>query len=287
MSNRAETIDLHIHTTVSDGTDSPQKLLKLVRAAGFTVFSVTDHDAITAAGIIRAMCAPEDPVFIPGIEFSCKDTFGKYHILGYGFDPDAPAILNVLLRGQSLRQKKTQARLELLQEEFGYSFPEEEIRKLLSMKNPGKPHIANLMVGLGYAESIGEAIDNYIDRVHVRVDNISPQEAIAGILGSGGIPVLAHPLFGAGSDRFTDDEMERRLRRLTTCGLQGVEAFYSGFSAEQTGSMLALAEKYDLYVTAGSDYHGKNKKISLGQTGLDKASEYPDGLKRFLGVFGI
>lgn len=285
MSNRAGKIDLHIHTTVSDGTDSPQSLLKLVRAAGLTVFSITDHDAIEAARMIRGACEPKDPVFIPGVEFSCKDTYGKYHILGYGYDPDSPVMRNILRRGQSLRRGKTAARLELLQEEFGFSFPQEEVRKLQSLNTPGKPHVANLMVALGYAKDISDAIDNYIDHVHLRSENILPQDAVRSILDGGGIPVLAHPLFGAGSDRFTSDEMEQRLLRLMQYGLQGVEAFYSGFCAEQRETMLSLAEKYDLYVTAGSDYHGKNKKICLGETGLDPASEYPDGLNRFLELF--
>lgn len=285
MTKRECRIDLHIHTTVSDGTDMPHTLLEKIRAAGIGVFSVTDHDAVLAAHSIAELRRKNDPLFIPGVEFSCRDEEGKYHILGYGFDPNAAPLLRIVSHGQKLRTEKTGVRLELLHEEFGFSFPEEEIEKLLAMENPGKPHIGRLMVQLGYAKDIGDAIDNYINRIHYRGENVRPQEAVEGILAGGGIPVLAHPLFGSGSERLAGDEMERRLRRLMEYGLQGVEAFYSGFSAEQTKEMLSLAEKYKLYVTAGSDYHGKNKKISLGETGLDKAEEYPDGLKRFLDVF--
>jgi hypothetical protein len=282
MSDRTGRIDLHIHTAVSDGTDTPQALLEAVRAAGFAVFSVTDHDTLAAGPAILRLRRQDDPLFIPGVEFSCRDEQGKCHVLGYGFDPDAPALGDVVSYGQSLRAEKVRARLEKLREEFGFTFSEEEIAELLSHKNPGKPHIGRLMVRHGYADSIGEAISRYIDRVHYSGKNVLPQEAIEGILAGGGIPVLAHPLFGGGSERLSDEEMEQRLSRLTGYGLQGVEAYYSGFSAQQRAQMLALAEKYDLYVTAGSDYHGANKTVALGETGLDDACGYPDRLNRFL-----
>ncbi len=287
MSNCISRIDLHMHSTVSDGTDTPQTLLGLVRTAGIAVFSVTDHDALDAAQIIRGLRTQDDPFFIPGVEFSCKDAQGKYHILGYGFDPDAAAVNDTVSFGQKLRAEKTRARLEFLQKEYGFSFTDEEIEALLSLHNPGKPHIGNLMVRHGYAQSISDAISNYINHLHYHGGNVLPQRAIESILASGGVPVLAHPLFGGGSDRLSGEEMERRLRRLTEYGLQGVEAFYSGFAAAQTKQMLALADKYSLYVTAGSDYHGKNKTVALGSTGLGDASECPAALQRFLGAFGL
>ena len=284
MSKRIGRIDLHMHSTVSDGTDTPQALPELVRAAGITVFSVTDHDAVKACRIIRDVCTPDDPAFIPGVEFSCKDAHGKYHILGYGFDLDAPAVNGLVSRGHSLRVEKARARLEYLQAEFGFSFPEQEVERLLALDNPGKPHIANLMIRCGYAGSIGEAISDYINRLRYHGRYIAPQDAVEGILASGGIPVLAHPWFGSGSERIDSGDMQQRLRRLTDYGLKGVEAFYSGFSASQTQEMLSLSRQFDLYVTAGSDYHGTNKTVRLGDTGLDDTAEYPEGLKRFLDV---
>ena len=287
MQNQVGRIDLHMHSTVSDGTDTPQMLLEKVRAAGIAVFSVTDHDAVKAGQIIRFLLKPGDPRFIPGVEFSCRDEKGKYHILGYGFDPDAAPLHALVLRGHSLRMQKVCTRLDHLRDEFGFVFPQEEIDRLLALDNPGKPHIGNLMVQLGYAKSMREAIISYIDRLNIQSESVRPQEAIEGILAGGGIPVLAHPLFGSGSERFGSDEMERRLRRLIGCGLQGAEVFYSGFSPEQQAEMLALAEKYDLFVTAGSDYHGLNKKIVLGDTGLSETTVYPDGLRRFLECFNL
>ena len=96
--------------------------------------------------------------------------------------------------------------------------------------------------------------------------------------------MLAHPFFGSGDELILGDEMERRLTRLTGFGLRGIEAFYSGFSDKLRREAIALSERYGLYVTAGSDYHGSNKLISLGDTGLDGEAEYPVGLRHFLEI---
>lgn len=275
-------IDLHMHTTVSDGTDTPRELLANIKKAGIGIFSVTDHDAIKCSGIIPALLRDGDPRFLPGVEFSCKDEEGKYHILGYGYDPDAEAIQKVVEKGHSLRMKKVTARLDFLKSEFGFVFPQEELEHLLALDNPGKPHIGNLMVKYGYAETKEAAIKEYINQVHFRSEYVRPEEAIRGILGAGGIPVLAHPTYGSGDQLILGEEMDRRIRRLMEYGLKGLEAYYSGFTGKIRREIRAFAEQYDLYVTAGSDYHGRNKLIELGDTGLDGSPVWPDGLERFL-----
>ncbi len=275
-------IDLHLHTVVSDGTDSPPELLKAVRAAGITLFSVTDHDAIKCGRSIPKLLRPQDPAFLPGAEFSCRDGERKYHILGYGYDPAGEAIGQLAEHGHALRMKKVRGRLEFLEKEFGFTFPREELDRLLALDNPGKPHIANLMVKHGYAETKEKAIRGYIDRLRFRSEYLSPGEAIRGILESGGIPVLAHPAFGDGDQLIRGQELEERVRRLMDFGLAGLECFYSGFSPQLREETLDLAVRYGLYVTCGSDYHGRNKLVRLGDTGLDRKQEYPEGLRRFL-----
>ena len=274
-------VDLHMHTTVSDGTDSPEEILEKVREAGIEVFAVTDHDAVKAASLIRPLLAEGDPVFIPGVEFSCRDGEGKYHILGYGFDPDGEAIRSLVEYGHSLRMKKVRTRIELLGAQFGITFPEDEVEKLLSLDNPGKPHIGLLMVKYGYAESKEQAIKEYINKAHVASEYVLPEQAIEGILAAGGVPVLAHPFYGSGDELILGEEMDQRLQKLIGFGLLGIEAFYSGFTDKLRESALALAEKYDLLVTAGSDYHGTNKLVILGDTGLGE--EVPERLRRFIG----
>lgn len=279
---QSKKIDLHMHTTVSDGSDTPTELISHVKAAGIGLFSVTDHDAVKGCGIVMDSLAEGDPDFISGVEFSTRDEHGKYHILGYDYEPGSKAILDIVEKGHSLRMKKITGRLEFLKKEFGFEFPEEEIQNLLKLDNPGKPHIGNMMVKYGYCESKDRAIDEYINKLHYKSEYIRPEEAIKGILDAGGIPVLAHPIYGSGDELILGPELEDRIKRLMEFGIKGVEAFYSGFSPKMTADMLALAERYDLYVTAGSDYHGTNKTVVLGDTGLDNVTELPAGMKKFL-----
>ena len=279
-------IDLHMHTSISDGTDSLEEIVRKVREADLALFSVTDHDSIKAGirvpSLLKELPLEQRTPFIRGVEFSCKDEMGKYHILGYGYDPGIPGIAEVVFKGHTLRMKKTRARLEFLKEQFGFSFPEEEIQELLTRDNPGKPHIAKLMIKYGYASDIKAAISDYINKKEFENVHVRPEEAIEGILMSGGIPVLAHPTYGDGDDLIIGDEMDQRLQRLMEFGLEGVEAFYSGFTPKIQAEVLGFAEKYDLYITAGSDYHGGNKMVTLGWTNLEDMIEAPEGLMRFL-----
>ena len=275
-------IDLHMHSAFSDGTDSPEQLLKNVKAAGITLFSLTDHDAVQGCVELQALISPDDPRFIPGVEFSCSDELGKYHILGYRYDPQYPSIQGVVSEGHGLRMKKLQQRLDFLDREFGFRFPDSEIKTLYSLSNPGKPHIAKLMVKMGFAESKEQAMKDYLNLQRIKDGHVHPQEAIEGILGAGGIPVLAHPCYGDGDQLILGDELEQRVVRLMGFGMQGLEGFYSGFTAVLRDQVLHLAQKHLLYVTAGSDYHGSNKLVSLADTGMGQETGLPDGLKRFL-----
>ncbi len=275
-------IDLHMHSTVSDGTDEPEELLAKVKAAGIGLFSLTDHDAISGADVVKEKRGPEDPLFIPGVEFSCRDDFGKYHILGYGYDSSAPAINDLVNSGHSSRIIKLERRLEALRDQFGFRFSDGDVSALFANKNPGKPHLANLMVKYGYAANKEQAFSAYLNRLKIKNMHFHPEEAISAILQSGGIPVLAHPSYGSGDELILGDDMDNRLKRLIAFGLKGVEGYYSTFTPQMHMEILGLAEKYDLYVTAGSDYHGKNKMIILGDNNLTDVSMAPRGLQRFL-----
>ncbi len=278
----ARKIDLHMHTVVSDGTDTPEEIVGKVKAAGIGLFAVTDHDAVGACETIGRLLGKGDPVLITGVEFSCSDELGKYHILGYGFDPDSPAVLRVAQEGHAFRLKKVKKRLDFIEEEFGFRFSADEVAWLFSRDNPGKPHIAHLMVQNGYAPSVKTAIETYLDRAHFPTEYVRPEEAIAGVLAGGGIPVLAHPAFGSGNQTVRGAELRSRIARLREYGLAGLEVFYSGFPEEIRAEVLALTEEFGLYATAGSDYHGSTKPIELGDTGLDEDADVPEGLARFI-----
>ena len=271
-----------MHSRVSDGSDTPQELLLRVKEAGIGIFSLTDHDAVKGCSVIRRLLDAGSPRFICGVEFSCKDEEGKYHILGYGCDPDSVPVQRVVSRGHMLRIRKVMARLDFLKKEFGFSFDPRDIADLMAMDNPGKPHIGNLMVRYGYAETKEKAIKQYINKLHFGSEYVTPKEAIEGVLGSGGIPVLAHPAYGNGDQLILGEELSERVERLIGYGLKGVEGFYSGFTGKIRAQVLSIAENKGLYVTAGSDYHGSNKLVQLGDTGLDSAGAYPAALDRFL-----
>ena len=148
--------------------------------------------------------------------------------------------------------------------------------------NPGRPHIGNMMVRCGFAENKDIAIKQYINKCDYKVGYVSPQMGIEAILKSGGVPVLAHPSYGSGSQLIVGDEMQERLEHLLEFGLKGVEAYYSGFANKIEREMLWYADRYDLFVTAGSDYHGKNKMVILGDNNLESVSKGSLRVRNFI-----
>ncbi len=278
-----EKIDLHMHTTASDGTDDPARLLEKVRAKGIGAFAVTDHDAVKTCTEMPALLGEGDPLFINGVELSCRDELGKYHILGLGYDLRRQPLQALVQRTHDMRMQKVRARLDFLREEFHFDFTPEELDRLLALNNPGKPHIGNLMVAHGYAPDKETAISQFINKARIKGPGyIRPEEAIQAILGSGGVPVLAHPAYGDGSQLIIGEELEQRVDRLIGFGLQGMECYYSGFTPRLQEMTLRIARERELLVSAGSDYHGSNKMIELGDNNLESVSRADPALRRLL-----
>lgn len=157
----ASQVDLHIHSTASDGTDTPLQLTEKVRTAYIRIFSLTDHDTVAGAEHLED-CPSDGLIFIPGIEFSCRMDSGKCHILGYGCDTSHPVFRAALEEGMVLRRAKLERRLAFLGER-GIQIPAEEQERLRQMQSVGKPHLANVMVNLGYARDRKDAIENTIN----------------------------------------------------------------------------------------------------------------------------
>jgi len=275
-------MDLHIHTTTSDGTDTPAEIMTKVKAEGIALFSVTDHDAVSGCAEIRSLLRADDPSFILGVEFSCEDEEGKYHILGYGYDPSAASVRDLVATARAYRLDRMRQRVDHLEKKYGFALSWAEWEELFSVKTPGKPHLADLMLRRGFVSSREEAFERYLNTFEGKEEHVRPEDAIRALTEGGGIPILAHPSFGDGKERIVGAEMERRLMRLMTFGLHGIEAFYSGFSEELQRELLSFADRHHLYVTAGSDYHGDHKTVPLGYTHLDAYAGYPEGLRRFL-----
>lgn len=268
--------DLHMHSIYSDGTDTPAALLKKVKAAGIDLFSLTDHDSCDGCAEMQKVLQPDDPAFIYGVEFSCRDNKGKYHILGYGYDPEKSSILEAVQITHSTRMDKAKNRLRFLEENYGFAFSEEEQNEFLALENPGKPHLAKMMLARGYVADKAEAF-RILGGYHGKERYLSPEEAIDAILFADGIPVLAHGILADGSKVLTEEATEERISRLKANGLMGLECYYSGFTELQKSSMLKFAEIYNLFVTAGSDYHGANKTVKLGNTNQPS----PEVMQRF------
>ncbi len=259
----ASAFDLHIHTTASDGSDSPAELAARIAAAGLRLFSVTDHDTIDGALEMEKL-VPAGTVFVRGVEFSCVSPGGKCHILGYGFDPAHPALLAALEEGRRLRLEKLERRLEVLRERFGVVLTDGEDRWLRSRNSPGKPHLGKILLDRGLADSLDSAIRTYLNNVPGR-DRIEASTAVAAIEAAGGMSVWAHPLGGEGEKPLSREQFERQLETLRGYGLRGMECWYSRYSMDQVRFLLDLAAGCGLTVTGGSDYHGTNKKgLSLG-----------------------
>lgn len=259
--------DLHLHTTASDGTLTPSELISLAHKSGINTVSITDHD--TVAGIDEAReSLPDGMTLIPGVEFSCFYDGGEpflLHILGYGIDTCADSIAYAVNRGREIRQEKHSLRLEYMRTAHGIEFTEDELSYFDTRFTVGKPHLAEVLVRRGMAGSIKEAIDKYMKASDFPDGNIPASLAIEGILGAGGIPVYAHSLGGECDARLSYEEAERRILLMKDMGIRGLECYYSRYSEDDEKRLLSIAKKHGLLVSGGSDFHGKNKTVILGE----------------------
>ncbi|MBQ7564657.1 MAG: PHP domain-containing protein [Lachnospiraceae bacterium] len=256
-------VDLHMHSRASDGTDEIPELLSKVRAAGIRVFSVTDHDTIEGAMQMEKL-VPKDMRFIPGIEFSCITKADKCHILAYGYHREQGSFESILRKGHNKRRNKLRRRLDFMRKEFGIELSGEEVERLMSSSSVGKPHLGNLLVSLGYAETKNEAINKYINPCKTESDRLDAGEVIEAIRSAGGIPVWAHPFGGTSERERSEEEFEEQLQILTAAGLMGLECYYSKYTKEQVAFLTKAAAREKLLVSGGSDYHGSNKTVQLG-----------------------
>lgn len=259
-------VDLHIHTTASDGTDRPSEVVKKAQSLGIDIIAVTDHDTVMGISEARAALPPEMSL-ICGIEMSCAvrgEGGFRCHILGYGIDPLSPYITETVELGLKLRRAKLGSRIEYLRSEFGIEMNGEELEWLYSLNAPAKLHIAELLVGRGYAANNAEAIKKYLNFPHTPDERIDASVAISAIKKSGGVPVFAHPLGGEGDVHLTMGEISGRVSRLYGMGILGMECFYSRYTKEESELLCREAGSYGLLISAGSDYHGENKTVKLG-----------------------
>ena len=258
-------IDLHIHTDASDGTYSPEELLAKIQEAGIKIFAVTDHDTINGALKMQKIIHGAPVKFIKGIEFSCRTSDAKCHILGLNYDENHEAFKKVLNAGEELRHAKFFKRIEFLRSSFNVKITDEEVKNLLKIPSLGKIHLGNLLVKKGFAETRVEAMERFVDKCKTGNDRVDADFAINSIISSGGVAVWAHPLGGEREPELTKEKFSGTLKELISCGLQGLECYYSKYELFKCEWIAEKARENNLYISGGSDCHGANKNVPLGK----------------------
>jgi predicted metal-dependent phosphoesterase TrpH len=252
-------VDLHIHSTASDGALSPEEVVGESVRRGLSVIALTDHDTVN--GVVPALAAAEafpGLRVVPGVELSTDVAQGEVHILGYFIDYSDGELLARLERMRNSRRERAQEMIARLGD-LGVNIDWSRVQEIAGEGSVGRPHLAQAMVEGGYVGSLKEAFDSYIGRggpAYVERRKLTPAAAVELILRVRGLPVLAHPL--------TVADPETLVIELKAAGLIGIEAHYKDYSAADVGKLLSLAESHQLAVTGGSDYHGLDTESEAG-----------------------
>lgn len=249
-------IDLHLHTTASDGSFTPSELVEVAKNLGFTTIAITDHD--TVGGIAEGKKKAESLgiELIPGIEMNTDFEDTEIHILGYFVDYNDKKFLNKLASLKEARYNRIREIVRKLNQlELVIDFS--EVLTLAKGGALGRPHVAQIMLEKGYVNEWSEAFDKYIGRsapAYVERKKVTPKEAINIIKEAKGIPVVAHPVL------IGRDEL---LNKLVDWGIQGIEAYHTEQNKEDSKRYLKFAKENNLIITAGSDCHGPKRKGEL------------------------
>ncbi len=276
-------IDLHTHSTASDGSDSPAELVRLAAKAGLAALALTDHDTLAGLPEARAAAAEAGLEFIPGCELSARGTGGEVHILGLWIPEDHPNLATfertlAELRGH--RERRNRIIVDRLQG-LGCALDYDEVLAEAGGDSVGRPHIARVLLRKGYAQSPREVFNRWLGSkcpAYEPKKALSPEEAVRLAASVGGTPILAHPgLIGA-----SEAELERLTGELKGYGLMALEAYHSEHSDANTRFCVGLADRLGLAVSGGSDYHGRLKPAiapGRGRGGLRVSARVLEGLK--------
>lgn len=241
-------VDLHIHSTASDGTLTPSEVVRSALELGLEAIALTDHD--TVSGIKEALAAAKGTGLevIPGVEINSEGEWGDLHFLGYYIDPENPFLREGLEAMRDARLGRARRMLEILAQ-LGMPLEWEEVRALAEGESVGRPHVARALALRGYVSSPQEAFDRYIGNggpAYVPRLRLTPAEVIEAIHRAGGVAVLAHPAYSAATER---------IGEFVDLGLEGLEVYYPEHSPEEVEMLLRLCSRYGLVATGGSDFH--------------------------------
>lgn len=286
-------IDLHAHTTASDGSFSPRELVEHAKEKGLKAVGITDHD--TFGGWDEALKAGEElgVEVVTGIELSVAGDLGKFHLLGYGVKRDSK-LAQTLQTIQDERDKRNHIiienlnRLPEIEAKGGVSF--EEVKAVAGNGVMGRPHFARVLIEKGIVATTQEAFDKFLAdgaAAHASKQVLEPQIAVELIHDAGGVAVWAHPTRPPSSraEVSSYEEWETVLQQWISWGLDGLEIYYSAYTEEEAAWTKAMAEKYNLLAMGGSDFHGLTKPtVQLGvvQGGQSVPDEVLENLKKVL-----
>ncbi len=255
-------IDLHVHSTYSDGTLTPAALVTMAAENGVMALALTDHDSVDGVPALLAACAARgegSPAVrgIPGVEISAEVPRGAMHLLGYFMDCRHEALTVALLRLREGREARNRQLLERLGR-LGCPLTWDEVAAHAGEDVVGRPHFAQAMVDRGYVPRRERAFTRFLARgqaAYIERERLSPADSIAAIAAAGGVPVLAHPY----SLDLTATALRRRLVEWKAMGLQGIEVYYPSHQPDQEATLARMAAELDLVATGGSDFHGAGR----------------------------
>lgn len=249
-------IDLHTHSTVSDGSEAPETVVSMAGKAGLSAVALTDHDRLDGIESARRRAGEVGVELIPGCELSLEHS-GTMHLLVFFVEPGEGPLQDELARLQDARDNRNQQMVERMAE-LDLPVTYEEIEQEAGGMGAGRPHIANILVRKGVVGSIQEAFDTLLAKgkpAYIPKERLKPKTAMQLARASGGTPVLAHPL----SLGLEPTELDRTIGELAGLGLAGVEGIYGRYSTEERQGIADLGRRHSLVVTGGSDYHGRYK----------------------------
>lgn len=265
-------VDLHVHSTASDGTLTPSQVVQRAAANGVSVLALADHDSLEGLAEARAAARASGVQLVPAVELSAHAPGeDSIHLLGYFISDNDPGLNRLLAVMREARHKRAHQMVESLRE-AGFSIDVATVLTLSAGGAVGRSHVARALVSAGHASSVGDAFERLIGRgrpFYVSKEVMEPCEVIAVIKNAGGLAVLAHPGVNG---------LEHLVAPLVDCGLDGIEAYHSDHSPARCRFYARLAADRGLLVTAGSDFHGPDApNPDIGSVGLPL-----DDVERFL-----
>ncbi|MFD7689707.1 PHP domain-containing protein [Streptomyces sp. NPDC059781] len=277
-------IDLHTHSTASDGTDTPAELVRKAAAAGLDVIALTDHD--TTRGHAEALSVlPAGLTLVPGAELSCRLDGVSMHMLAYLFDPEEPALLAERELVRDDRVPRAQGMIAKLNA-LGVPVTWEQVARIAGDGSVGRPHVASALVELGVVPTVSDAFTQEWladgGRAHMEKHETDPFEALRLVKNAGGVAVFAHP---AASKRGRTVP-ESAIAELAEAGLDGIEVDHMDHDPETRARLRGLAKELGLLVTGSSDYHGSRKTCVLGEFMTDP-EVYGEITRRATGAFPV